>query len=109
MATLDPQIVGGGGIGAQIVRDQPIGNKAVFLQEFAHQFQRGKLVSLGLEEHIEHLALSVDGAPQSDHLASDFQMRFVEMLGRAEFRATLTQVRREYWVEIIHPAPNRLV
>jgi hypothetical protein len=79
MAALDPEIAGGCAIRPQVVRDQPIGNKAVFLQKFAHQFQRGMLVSLGLDQHIEDLAFGVDGAPQIDQPASDFQIDFVKM------------------------------
>ncbi len=30
-------------------------------QEFAHQFQRGLLVSLGLDQHIEDPPLRIDG------------------------------------------------
>jgi hypothetical protein len=48
----------------QIVRDQSIGDESAFLQEFAHQFQRGMLVSLELDQHVKDLALSVNGAPQ---------------------------------------------
>ena len=35
----------------------------IFLQKLAHQFQRGVLVALGLDQHVENLALGVDGAP----------------------------------------------
>ena len=31
--------------------------------KLAHQFQSGMLVALGLDRHIENLALGVDGAP----------------------------------------------
>ena len=34
---------------------------------FAPQFQRGVLVALGLDQHIQNLALGVDGAPQVNH------------------------------------------
>ena len=40
----------------------PIGNEAELLQKFAHQFQRGMLVSPGLDQHIENLAFGIDGA-----------------------------------------------
>jgi hypothetical protein len=87
MTALDPEIVGGGAIGSQVVGDQPIGNNAVFLQKLAHQFLCGTLVSLGLDQHIEDIALGVNGAPQIDHAASDFQINFVEMPGRVRLRA----------------------
>src|SRR5450432_3516086 len=57
MTAVDTKIAGGGPIRAQVVGDRPIGDKAVFLQKFAHQFQRGMLVSFGLDQHIEDLAL----------------------------------------------------
>ena len=44
----------------QVVGDQPLRNKGIFLQELAHQFQRRALISLRLGQHIEDLALSVD-------------------------------------------------
>jgi hypothetical protein len=83
MAAPDPEIAGGGAIGPQVVRNQSIGNEAVFLQKLAHQFQRGMLVSLGLDQHIEDFALGVDGAPQIDYAAGDFQIDFVQMSGGA--------------------------
>ena len=52
MAGAYPKIMGGGAIRAQIIRDQSVGDEPR-LQEFAHQFQRGMLVSLGLDQHIE--------------------------------------------------------
>ena len=57
---------------SQVVGDQPLGNEGILLQELAHQFQRGVLISLGLDQHIENLALSIDGPPQVDHSAVDF-------------------------------------
>ena len=79
MVAVDPKVVGGGAIGAQVVRDQSIGNEAVFLQKFSHQFQRGMLVSPGLDQHIEDFAFGVNGSPQIGHAASDFQIDFVQM------------------------------
>ncbi len=48
------------------------------LLEFAHQFQRGVLVALGLDQHIQNLALGVDGAPQVNHAPIDFQIDLVK-------------------------------
>jgi hypothetical protein len=66
MAGAYPKIMSGGGIRAQILSDQLIGDEPVFLQKSAHQFQRGILVSLGLDQQVEDLALGVKGAPQID-------------------------------------------
>jgi hypothetical protein len=72
MAVLNPELASGGAIRAQVVRDHPIWNEAIFLQEFAHRFQGGVPVSVGLYQHIEGLTLSIDRSPQIDHAASDF-------------------------------------
>ena len=109
MAALDPEIAGGGSIRAQVVRDHPIRNEAAFLQKFAHQFQRGMFVSLGLYQHIEDLAFGVDGAPQIDQTTIDFQIGFVEMPGRVGLGAPFAQIRRDHRPEMIHPAPDCLV
>jgi hypothetical protein len=53
------------------------------------------LVSLGLDQHIKNLALSIDGPPQVDHLAVDFQIDLVEMPRRVRLLATLSQVGRK--------------
>jgi hypothetical protein len=67
------------------------------------------LVSLGLDQHIEDLALSIDRSPQLDHSAVDFQINLVEMPGRVRLLATLSQVGRDHRSEMVHPTPNRLV
>jgi hypothetical protein len=57
-----------------VVGDHPVRSKGIFLQELAHQFQRGALVALRLNQHIENLAFSVDSPPKVDHSAVDFQI-----------------------------------
>jgi hypothetical protein len=64
MAVRDPEILGCGPIGPQVICDELVRDKAIFLQKLAHQFQRGTLVSPSLDQHVEDLALGVDGAPQ---------------------------------------------
>ena len=97
---------GGGAIRPQIIRDHPIGNEAIFLQKFSHQFQRSMLISLGLDQHIEDFALGVDGAPQMDHSAGDFQIDFIQMPYRLRLGAALTQVRCDHRPEMIYPASD---
>jgi hypothetical protein len=81
MAGAHPKIMRGGGIRAQIVSDQSIWDEPAFLQEFTHQFQRGILVSLALDQHVKDLALGVDGAPQMDHAAGNLEINLVKMPG----------------------------
>jgi hypothetical protein len=44
-------------------------------------------ISLGLDQHIEDLALDVNGAPEIHHPAIDFQIDLVETPSRARLRA----------------------
>jgi hypothetical protein len=52
MTALDPKVARRSAVRAQVVGDRAIGNEAVILQKLAHQFQRGVLVSLGLDQHV---------------------------------------------------------
>src|SRR5271166_1725307 len=53
MQVVDAEIEGCCAVGPQIIRDQSIRNDGVFPQKFAHEFQRGVLVALGLDQHIQ--------------------------------------------------------
>jgi len=64
------------------------------------------LVALGLDQHIENLAFSVDGAPQINHPPIDFQADFVEMPDRMRLRAALPQMRGDHRSEVVHPAAH---
>ena len=43
-----------------------------------------------LDQHVEDFALGVDGAPQIDHAAIDFQIDFVQMPSRVGLITTST-------------------
>ena len=92
MAFCNPKIMGCGSIRPQLIRDELVGNKAVFLQKLAHQFQRRLLVSSGLDQNVKHFALGVDGAPEVDHAAIDLEINFVQMPGRMRLRPAFAQV-----------------
>ena len=109
VATFNPESARGGAIRAQVVGDRSIGNEGVFLQKFAHQFQRGGLVSLGLDKHVEDLAFRVDGAPQVDHASVDFQIRFVRVPNCVRSGTALAQIRCDHRPEMIDPASDRFV
>ena len=51
------------GVGAQLVGDQQFRRETLFLQQFAHQPQRRPTVASALDQHVENLALLIDGAP----------------------------------------------
>ena len=52
-------------IGAQLVRRQLRGHKAVPLEQLAHQLAGGSLVPSALDENLQHLVPINDGPPQS--------------------------------------------
>ena len=62
MVLFDAEFASGGAIRTQVVSDQSIGNETVFLQQLSHELQRSMLVSFRLDQHIEDLALGIDGA-----------------------------------------------
>src|SRR5271166_2681008 len=105
----DPKLSDRGAVRSQVVSDQSLWNEGILPQELAHQFQRSVLVSLRLDQHVEDLALGVDGPPEVDHSAVDFQIDLVEMPSRMRLQATLSQVGRDHRSEMVHPTPNRLV
>ena len=109
MAAFNPEIAGRRAVRPQVVRDQPIRNERIFLQELAHQFQRCVLVSLRLDQHIEDLALGVNSAPEIDHAAIDFQIDLVQMPRGAGLWAALSQTGSDRWPEVIDPASNALI
>src|SRR5450631_2074779 len=63
MPFCDSKITGSGSIRSQIVCDQLVWDKAIFLQKLAHEFQGGTLVPPALDQHIKHFALGIHGAP----------------------------------------------
>src|SRR5208283_752097 len=77
----------------QVVGDQPVGNEGILLQELAHQFQRGLLVSLGLDQHIEDLAFGVDGPPKVDHPALSRQISIGHF--RRRVRPSVSMIREQ--------------
>jgi hypothetical protein len=59
-----------GGVGAQLVGDQQFRHEALLLQQLAHQPQRRPTVASALDQHVEDLALVIDGAPEISPLAA---------------------------------------
>ena len=66
----------------QFVGGEGIRDEALFLKQFAHQFECGPLVSPGLNQDIQHFAPAVDSAPQIHALAIDGDKYLVEMPSR---------------------------
>ena len=73
VAFCDPKIPGCSTIRSEVICDQLVGDKAIFLQKLAHQFERRPLVASGLDQNVEHFALSVHGPPEVDQAAVDLE------------------------------------
>ena len=67
------------------------------------------LVALGLDQHIQNLALGVDGAPQVNHAPIDFQVDLVKMPDRMRSGTALSQFRCNDRSEMIYPASDCFV
>jgi hypothetical protein len=65
--------------------------------------------SFSLDQHVEDLAFGVDGSPQVDHAAVDFQIDFVQMRVRVGLGSAFAQVRCYYRPKMVHPAPNGFI
>ena len=57
----------------QVICDELVWDKAIFLQMLAHQFKRRPLAASGLDQNVEHFALSVHGPPEVDQAAVDLE------------------------------------
>jgi hypothetical protein len=106
MVLLDAKVAGGGSIRPQVIGDLSIGNETVFLQQLSHELQRGMLVPFRLDQHIEDLALCVDGAPQVDHAAIDLEIYLIQMPARVGLGSASAQVRCDHRPEVVYPAPT---
>ena len=89
MAFCDPKLTGCSSIRSQVICDQLVWDKAIFLQKLAHAFQRRPLVPFRLDQHVEDLTLGIGGAPKIDHAAIDFQIDLVEMPDGVRLRLRL--------------------
>src|SRR5215211_7677290 len=61
-----------------------------------------------LHEHVQDLALAVDGSPQPQAFAPNHDRHFVEVPLVAWPGTKPTEVASESWPELEDPAPNRL-
>src|SRR5829696_2033996 len=64
MAARETQLTSCGSIGAQLVGHKLVWSEALLLQQLAHEPQGSLGVALGLDQQIQHLALTIDGSPQ---------------------------------------------
>ena len=79
VAMRDPKMTCCSPVRTQVICDQLIGEKAVFLQKLAHQFECRLLVPPGLDQHIKNFALGIQGTPEVDQATIDLEIDFVEI------------------------------
>ena len=78
VAFCDSKMTGCGGIRSQLICDELVWDKAIFLQQLAHQFKRRPFVPPSLDQHVEDLALGVDGAPQVNRASIDLEIDLIQ-------------------------------
>jgi hypothetical protein len=109
MAFCDSKITGCSSVRSEVICDQLVGNKAIFLQQLAHQFERRPLVPPGLDQHIEDLALGIYVTPEVDQATIDLEIDFVEMPDGVGLRPAFAKIGRDLGSKMVHPAAYRLI
>src|SRR6516164_6096236 len=97
------------GIGAQLVGGQQFGGEALLLEQLAHQPQRRPAVASALNQHVEDLALVVDGPPEVHPLASNPDYHLVEVPASARPRTVTAEPSRDRRSEFQHPTPDGFI
>src|ERR1700682_1178670 len=96
-------------VGAKLVGRQQFRREALFPKELAHQSYCRPLVAPALDQHVENLALVVDGTPQVHPLARDANHHLVEVPSTARAWAAPPQLSCNPGPELQNPAPHRLI
>ena len=109
MAACDSEIMGCGSIRPQLIRDELIRDKAIFLQKVAHQFERRPPVPPGLDQHVKNFALGIHGTPEVDQATIDLEIDFVETPGHMRLRQAFAKIGRDHGSKMVHPAAHRLI
>ena len=96
-------------VGWQFVSHDGIGCMALLLQQFAHQFERCFLVSAGLNQNVEHLALAIHRPPQIHPHAVDGDKHLVKVPTPISLGAQSSQPTGIAQSELQRPPPHGLV
>jgi len=109
MAFCDSKMTGRNPIRSEVICDQLVGNKAIFLQQLAHQFERRPLVSPGLDQHIKNFTLGIHGTPEVDLATVDLEIDLVEMPGCMRRRPAFAKIGRDLGSKMVHPAAHGFI
>ena len=105
----EAQLPGRGTVGPQPVGHQLLRRHALLLQQLTQQSEGSSLVTMPLHQHVEDLALAVDGPPQIHGPTGDLHEHLVQMSTTARRTATAPQAPGEQWPEARDPDPDGLV
>src|SRR4051794_30430572 len=110
-AVLDPghQLLLGGRIARQLVRDQHARRPALALEELTQEALGGPLVAPALDQDVEYGALLVDRPPQPVLLARDLDLDLVQVPLVAGTGQPPADLVREALAELERPLPHGLV
>jgi hypothetical protein len=102
-------LTGCSSIRSEIICDELVWDKAIFLQQLAHQFERGPFVPPALDQHIKNFALGIDGTPEIDQATVDLEIDFVEMPDGMRLRPAFAKIGCDLGSKMVHPAAHRLI
>jgi hypothetical protein len=93
----------------QFVGDEGIRDKALFLQQIAHQFERSLLVSARLNQDIQHFTFTIYCPPQIHPFAVDGGKHFVQVPLPIRAGTQSPELAGIVQPELYLPAPDRFV
>ena len=109
MAFCDSKVIRCSPIRSQVICEELVWDKAIFLQQLAHQFERRPLVASGLDQHIKNFALGIYGTPEVDQATIDLEIDFIEMSDSVGLRPAFTKIGCDLGSKMVHPAAYRLI
>src|SRR5947207_8620494 len=98
-----------GSVRAQLVGCQQFRREAVLPEQLSHEPECRALVAAALHQHIENLALVIDGAPQVHPFAGDANHHLIEVPPVARSWAAPSQPAGEPGPELQNPPPHGFI
>jgi hypothetical protein len=109
MTARQAQVPDSSSVGAELVGREQFRREALFLEELAHEAEGRMLVAPALNQHIENLALMIDGAPQVHPLSGNPDHHLVEVPAIARAWAAPPQLSCDPQPELQNPALHRFI
>ncbi len=95
MALCESKVIRCSPIRSQVICDELVWDKAIFLQQLSHQFECRPLVPPGLDQNVEHLTLGIHGTPEVDQAPIDLEIDLIEMPGCMRLRPAFAKIGRD--------------